>query len=434
MRLFEAREGEKNSWALYALAALAVVAMGVGFWARLYHLGFPPDRTWDEIYFPAYASDYLNGVPFFDLHPPLGKFIIAIGILIFGDDPLGWRIMPAVAGIALVGLAGALGLRFTGQRVGALLFAALMAAEVMFVSQSRLGLMDGMLVLFMLATLLAALWTERREQVIWVVVLLGLTIAIKWAALMVAVPAGYVLWRKGLFRQFFGGMYVSVIVYVAIVYAGQIINPTGAGEQFNGTGGISAIWNRWILLVNWHEQAFANLSMGTANTESSAWWTWPLLLYPIRMFRDDAPAGGLHYIYAIGNPIIWWSATLAVVASVAELARRVLLLRENIADHPLVPVVLGYAALLLPWTLTSRLPYLYNYLPVYAFALLALVWWGAWVWGRGAWGRWAVVAFGVCAVAVGIFYLPLVMGLPMDADSVQQRVWLDSWSPQRPNS
>ncbi len=432
MKFFQFHDEEQGTWALYALAALAVLALGVGFWARIYQLGFPADKVWDEIYFPVFAGDYLNGVPFFDLHPPLGKFIIAAGILLFGDDAIGWRIMPAVFGIAMVGLAGALGWRYTGQRVGALLFAALIAVETVFVVYSRLGLMDGILVFFTLATFLAALWAETRRQVLWVVILLGATIAVKWAALMVAVPAGYVLWRKGLFRQFFGGLYVSLIVYLGIVYIGQIINPTGAGEVFVEAGGVEKIWNRWVLVWNWHEQALKNLTMATPNTGSSAWWTWPLLLYPIRMFRDDAPAGGLRYIYTIGNPVIWWSATLAMVAGAADLARRAFLARENIADHPLVPIVLGYAALLLPWIPSTRLPYLYNYLPVYAFAVLALAWWGTWVWDRGAWGRWAVVAFTFCAVAAGIFYLPLAMALPLDPESLQQRIWLDTWSPQRP--
>ena len=77
------------------MTACAVVA---GLWGRLRDLGFPPKRVFDEIYFPVFASKYLEGERFFDLHPPLGKFIIAASIALFGDDPIGWRLMPAVFG------------------------------------------------------------------------------------------------------------------------------------------------------------------------------------------------------------------------------------------------------------------------------------------------------------------------------------------------
>ena len=68
----------------------------------------PTQYLWDEKYFPAMANKYLQGVYQFDLHPPLGKFIIAIGIALLGNEPLGWRIMP-LFGLALLPLAALLG-------------------------------------------------------------------------------------------------------------------------------------------------------------------------------------------------------------------------------------------------------------------------------------------------------------------------------------
>ena len=65
--------------------------------------------------------------------------------------------------------------------------------------------MDIFLVFFVLATFIVALKAESSRQVVFSCVLLGLAIAIKWAAFPVAVPAGYVLWRKGLLRPFLGG-------------------------------------------------------------------------------------------------------------------------------------------------------------------------------------------------------------------------------------
>src|SRR5215213_195093 len=200
MRRVKSPQAARRPWADYALTFIAAFALAIGWFARLYNLGFPPKQIWDEIYFPVYARDYLNGTPFFDLHPPLGKFVIAAGIALVGDTPFGWRIMPALFGCAMIPLAAALGWYYFRERVAALLLATMVACETMLIVYSRTGLMDGILVLFVLVTFLSAVLVRRRGQVLWPTVLLGLCVAVNWAALPVAVAVGYVLWRKGLLK------------------------------------------------------------------------------------------------------------------------------------------------------------------------------------------------------------------------------------------
>src|SRR5688572_5381395 len=112
---------EERSWAYRSVLLMGVVTLAVGMWGRVYNLGFPPQRIWDEIYFPVMARKYLQGVYFFDLHPPLGKFIIAASIAVLGDTPLGWRLMPALFGLAMIPLAAVLGWYYFRERVAALL-------------------------------------------------------------------------------------------------------------------------------------------------------------------------------------------------------------------------------------------------------------------------------------------------------------------------
>jgi dolichyl-phosphate-mannose--protein O-mannosyl transferase len=151
------------------------------------------------------------------------------------------------------------------------------------------------------------------------------------------------------------------------------------------------------------------------------------MLRPIRLSPLFATAtGDLQVISTIGNPVLWYGSTLAVVAGIVEAARR-LVARKPIADDPLVPILLGYVFLLLPWIPGTRIPYIYNYLPSYAFALIALVYWLVRLWGRPPWGPWVVVAFTALALAATLFFLPLAMGLPISSESMQQRIWMDSW-------
>jgi dolichyl-phosphate-mannose--protein O-mannosyl transferase len=92
-----------------------------------------------------------------------------------------------------------------------------------------------------------------------------------------------------------------------------------------------------------------------------------------------------------------------------------------------MPIVLGYVCLMLPWLPGTRIPYVYNYLPVYPFAILALVFWLCRLWGYRPWGAWVVIAFAACAVALALYFLPLAMGLPTGHGNLQQHIWLGSW-------
>jgi len=318
----------------------------------------------------------------------------------------------------MIPLGALIGWYYFKERVAALLVGIFIAGETFLVAYSRTGVMDGFLVFFMLATLLAALMVEKRAEVIWVAVLLGLAIAVKWAVFPVAIPVGYILWRKGLFRPFLASLWISAVLYLAIVYVGQLINVT------------SNPWQAWQSVWTWHFQAAEKITAAIPNPLASPWWSWPIMLHPIRFWYGLSPETmEVRTISAIGNPILWWSSTLAVVAGLIELVRR-LVLRRWVADDPLVSIMLGYVFLLVPWIPGTRIPYIYNYLPCYAFGLLALVYWMSVVWRRRPVGPLVVVGFTACAVAAVWFFVPMATGFPMTFDGLQWRVWLDSWSPE----
>jgi dolichyl-phosphate-mannose--protein O-mannosyl transferase len=86
-----------------ASAAPILIAIGA-FFLRVINLGNPKGFVFDEVYYVDGARDYLRyGVevagskPEFVVHPPIGKWCIALGIKIFGDSEFGWRIAAAVA-------------------------------------------------------------------------------------------------------------------------------------------------------------------------------------------------------------------------------------------------------------------------------------------------------------------------------------------------
>ena len=72
---------------------------------RLWRLNLPTGYIFDEVYYAKNANSLIrNGVELnaqgeaeFIVHPPLGKWLIGIGIKIFGNDEFGWRISAAVS-------------------------------------------------------------------------------------------------------------------------------------------------------------------------------------------------------------------------------------------------------------------------------------------------------------------------------------------------
>src|SRR5690606_12921073 len=127
---------------------LVVVGVAGGIFLRIYNLSFPGKQVFDEVYFPVFAQNYLTGTYFYDVHPPVGKFVIVVGIWLLGNDPVGWRSMPLVFGIGLIGLLARLWWVYFREKVGMALIALFVAVEGVFIVYSRTGLMDIILLFF----------------------------------------------------------------------------------------------------------------------------------------------------------------------------------------------------------------------------------------------------------------------------------------------
>jgi dolichyl-phosphate-mannose--protein O-mannosyl transferase len=398
-----------HSRSVLVLAVLAGLVSLLGIVARFYHLGFPAAQVFDEVYFPVFANQYLNGINVFDVHPPLGKFIIAASIYFFGDTSFAWRLMPALFGVGIIGVGFGIGRYFLKSWIAAFILVIFFSLETMLVTYSRTGLMDGIHLFFILATFLGGAMATKRRHMVGVAVLLGFAVSIKWVAAAVIIPMGYVMWRKGMLKVYIPTLWISFAVYLLFVYWGQYLN---------------GVENPWEGVSEWHSQAFGyHRNLTATHPWSSEWWSWPLMLRPVLFFYELQDSVKPMIISAIGNPVAWWASTLAVVVSAAEVLALVAS-KQKIKDHPLVPLLLGYVAFLVPWVAIDRVVFIYHYLPSYAFALLMLAYWLA-RWWKGY--QWAVLAFVVLTVASGIFYLPMAMALPMTQENLQLHLWLKSW-------
>ena len=168
---------------------------------RLWNLGQPHSLVFDETYYvkdswtllnlgyesswPAEANASFNAGEVngyltdgsFVVHPPLGKWIIAIGLAIFGaQDAVGWRISTAVTGILLVALVTVIAKGLFRSTLLATIAGGLMAIDGNAIVMSRVALLDGILTLFVMLGFGAILldrghsarrlerWKRRRED------------------------------------------------------------------------------------------------------------------------------------------------------------------------------------------------------------------------------------------------------------------------------
>ena len=142
---------------------------------RLWNLGHPHALVFDETYyvkdawsqwnlgyaatwpegadarFAAGETDIFTTTSSFVVHPPLGKYLIGVGMWLFGpDNSFGWRISTALAGTALVLVLFLLAKTLTNSTVFASVAAFLLAIDGLGIVMSRVALLDVFLALFIL--------------------------------------------------------------------------------------------------------------------------------------------------------------------------------------------------------------------------------------------------------------------------------------------
>nr|WP_308121042.1 phospholipid carrier-dependent glycosyltransferase [Actinoplanes bogorensis] len=378
----------------------------------------------DEVYYPTDAWDMLqHGVewdektngPAYVVHPPLGKWLIAAGEAVFGNNELGWRVPTAVAGTLMILILVRVAYRLFHSVLLAGTAGLLMALDGFQLVLSRTSLLDIFLGLFVLATF-AALVLDRdhyrrrlrrsleatgeanlRIVPWWLLVsgvLFGLACGVKWSALFFLPFFGglAVVWRwqarrsAGVARPIMSGLpgdigwgiasVVLTVVFYLATWTGWFVTDTGYFRHYREANGLSeppvlgALLNLW----HYHQEAYGFHSGLTSSHPYQSWpWQWLLLGRPVA-FDWGTPSGCgapscAKEILLLGTPILWWSFLPALAGLVFfGLARR-----DWRAWAIFVPVVAG----LLPWfyyaVKDSRTMFVFYVMPALPFLILAVV-------------------------------------------------------------
>jgi dolichyl-phosphate-mannose-protein mannosyltransferase len=137
-----------------------MVSLGLRFWG----LGRINTLVFDEVYYVKFAHNYLTHTPFFDGHPPLSKYLIAVGMWLGNQLPIGrdqintlagsaistwsYRWLNALTGSVIPLVVAAIAYQLSHRHRFALIAGLFAAADGLFLVESRYALNNVYLVLF----------------------------------------------------------------------------------------------------------------------------------------------------------------------------------------------------------------------------------------------------------------------------------------------
>lgn len=446
----------------------------------LWTLGY--EGTWGEGANAAFASADAEGIAAaldpkgsFVVHPPLGKWLIALGMALTGPtSSFGWRVSVAVLSSLTVLVMFLVAKAVTRSLLASTVAGFLLAIDGLGIVLGRTALLDGILTFFILLGFLFVLYDRRRTVPLiegslpnavdpltgplfwrrpWLIaagVTLGAASAVKWSGLYALAAfglyvvitdalarrrAGIVLWpTDAVFRQ---GP-ISFVLLVGPAFLTYLASWTG---WFLTSGGydralppnpLVALWEYHMSILDFH----SGLSSG--HPYASPAWQWPLLLRPTAVWVDRQPntcgtENCISVVSAMPNPLLWYAG----VAAVLYLAYRIV--RGLIQHAPVswvysTPLV-GLAATYLPWLfLPQRTIFQFYTVAIMPFLVLAVVLALRDIAGqrddplerRQAGERTVIVIVGVITLVSGFFY-PVWTGMSVPYEFWLVHNWLPGW-------
>lgn len=420
---------------------LLLLIIAVSFGLKFYRLEFPQSYYFDEVYFAFTAQEMAKGnksawqVPEVEApkdlayewtHPPLGKEISSLGILIFGDNTFGWRFFQAFFGVLGTLFIFLLGRNLFNNGVG-LIAALLYTFESFIFVLSRITMVDIFMANFvLLASLFVVKYAKSRKTIFLLLTgaFCGASISIKWSGVYVA--------------EFLAGVSFFLIYYF------EVYSSDSEGSSY--VGALLKIFPRMILafaiipliiyLVTYLPYFYFGNSIvdfislqghmfgyhgGVTDTHpyQSQWWMWPLLLKPVYMHFENL-GGQYAHIYALGNPFIWWTGCAFFLAAVVQVIRK--------ESPALIFAVVSVLAYWLPWALSPRkVTFLYHFLPALLFVIIIIAYFLNSIWNKSKYGKLIVVMYIMAAIGVFIYFYPMIAAVPVSPNSVDHFFWLQSW-------
>lgn len=402
----------------------------------------------DEIYHARTAYEHLHGLSTYEwTHPPLGKVLMMIGIQIFGMTPFGWRFMGALIGVLMLPLMYLLAKQITKSTRLSAIAMCLLALDSMHFTQTRIATIDSYAVFWIM---LMYLFMIRYIQMDWRKVsigrsliplglcgiTMGVAIATKWIGAYAAVGLAILLFWKLIRDLIYAGadrraclkrcLWVILFCMVFFVAIPLLIYYFSYFWQLRSEGVsrfADMFSSRWIKRVVQLQESMLSYHAGLGGDTHyfrSEWYEWPVIWWPMWYYSGSAymPEGMVSSISCMGNPAVWWSGLIALIALLLMCAwsRR--------ARRSWLIVLIGFASQFLPWVLVPRSTFIYHYFASVPFIILCT----ALALGRirrknPAAYQWSASLLLMLALILFAAFYPLESGLPVAKSYAKYLRW-----------
>ena len=374
---------------------------------RIYMLHEPQREYFDEVYHAFTARNILvgdkrpwhwsnsapEGYAFEWTHPPLAKEGMVLGMVIFGNNSFGWRLPAVLLSLGVSYLVYRLAIWFTGSyEVGLLTVGALCLDGLIFV-MSRIGMNDMYFLFFMLLSLWAFL-TKRNFVSSFA---LGLAAASKWSViwfLPILAVSHFALKRK------ITTSYVWYFILPPLIYFVTYLPMFAFGYTLQ-------------TFVDMQKQMWwYHTGLDATHAYTSPWYSWPFLVRPIYLYVGPILGNMVSRIYAMGNPMVFWSGVLGVCISAWYAVRE--------RNKKIGILVFSYAVFFVSWAASPRIMFLYHYLPSIPFMAILL----GYALRRN---KVFILPFFTIAIILFIYFYPHWTGIYISEGLDRSYYWFSSW-------
>lgn len=425
------------------LLALGVV-LALSLLARSWDLQRPREYMFDEVYYAKDAATILYGdvspaaaelrwEPGDEVswaHPEMGKFAVALGILLAGDRSVGWRLPSVAAGMVILACVYPIARRLGLSRLWAFVALVFAATDLLGIAQSRIATLDVFVALWTVLCIYLALRYADDRRARWLVLAGlagGLAVSTKWSGLLALGAAVIVIVAKRWSHDRAApGESAHQALHTGDEDAAQGDAPgSGAGIEVVGAGaeGLGggrqavlasepgedddaepapppparrilrplllwafclvvlpaaiylasyaqyfAVGHTWADFVELHRQMWHfNTTLSAPHSYASKPITWMIDKRPVWYYFNDRK-GVDSGVVAMGNPFLWWTTVAALLGVPITCVWK----RTRQGLLPLALVMVLY----LPWLGTDRTSFIYYMAPVAPFMAILVAQWG----------------------------------------------------------
>ena len=418
---------------------------------------FMNSTYFDEIYHARTAYEMVHGLYCYETtHPPLGKAIMAIGILIFGMCPFGWRFMGTLFGVLMLPVMYLIARKITDKTWLSTVITVLFALDFMHFTQTRIATIDVFVTLFIMLEYYFMLCYYRMSfydtplkktfiPLILSGVFMGLGCGAKWtgvyAGLGLAVVFFAVIFRRYMeykravsepkgktgdiehshvinnFSIFtMKTLCFCIVAFIVVPFTIYLLsyipyNHPGAREA-NGSL-IERMMDSQNIMYSYHS------SLESEHVYSSTWYEWPTIVRPMLYYVETVGDGVSEGISAMGNPLIWWVGIPAFVY--------LLYLAFKERDRIALFLTVGYMSQYLPWVFVSRSTFIYHYFPSVPFVVLMIGYSIYRLLKLNAKLKPAVFVYVALVAVLFVAFFPVISAYPATLEYAKLLKWFGKW-------